>query len=216
MAIFTSTIMTRAKGSIGNVTITTQKGRMIAKQKISIMRNPRTAGQMEQRGRLTLSVAMWRYLGSVIKSGITVFSQFGNPYTGFIAQNIKQLTSSQANPADLKNRDFEGIQATSGQLGSVNFTLDLSVPADPQLDFPAGALKNIATIGDKVKLVCGSSSEYAMAYAEYSLSAADLLATSDNIVFDADLTDYADEPVWVAWVESKDGQKSSTQFFVKN
>ena len=89
MAIFTSTLMTRAKGSVGNLTITTQKGRMIAKQKISIMRNPRTPGQLEQRGRLTLSVAMWRYLGSVIKSGITVFSQFGNPYTGFIARKAR-------------------------------------------------------------------------------------------------------------------------------
>ena len=55
-----------------------------------------------------------------------------------------------------------------------------------------------------------------MAFVEHALTASNLLATSDNIVLHADLREYADEPVWVAWVESKDGQKSSTQYFVKN
>lgn len=98
MAIFSSTLMTRAKGSVGNLTIVTTKGRMIAKQKISIMSNPRTEKQQSQRGALALAVALWQYTGAVIKSGITVYPQYGSQYNGFVTQNIDFLKKQHYRP----------------------------------------------------------------------------------------------------------------------
>lgn len=215
MAIFSSTFMTRAKGSLGNITITTQKGRLIAKQKITIMRNPKTAGQVKQRKGMAIAVAMWRYLGGVIKSGITSYPQYGGQYNGFVSENIAALTNSNANPADLKNIDFVGIKATKGVLGSVNWTLGVLDNSGGVLEFPSGALKNIAQVGDKLKIVVGSQLEYQMGFFEHTLLSADLLSTTTEVAISGDFREYQTNPVFAAWVEKADGTASTSQSFVQ-
>ena len=166
MAIFSSTLMTRAKGSVGNLTLVTSKGRMIAKQKISIMSNPRTEKQQSQRSAMALAVALWQYMGSVIKSGITVYPQFGSQYNGFVNQNIAFLKNSTIDPNAIRNQDLVGVKATNGNLGAINFSNGGIIEDFATFTYPAGALKNIAKVGDKVKLVVGSELQSDMGYFE--------------------------------------------------
>ena len=214
MAIFSSTLMTRGKGSIGNLTIVTSKGRMIAKQKISIMSNPQTSKQQLQRKGLSLAVALWQYLGGIVKSGITVYPQFGSQYNGFVNQNIGYLKTTDFDPFYLNNQALPGLVATTGNLGAVAFSLDAAGADNASFAFPTGALKNIAKVGDLVKLVIGSGKASELGYFEKTLTATDLLSTTDTIVFDGNFIPYSQAPVFAAWVESADGSKSTTSKFV--
>lgn len=213
MAIFSSTLMTRGKGSVGNLTIVTSKGRMIAKQKISIMSNPRTSKQQLQRKGLSLAVALWKYLGGIIKSGITVYPQFGSQYNGFVNQNIGYLKTTDLDPFHLNNHALPGLVATNGNLGTINFVLDGAQEENGLFTFPVGALKNIAKIGDKVKVVIGVSNSSEIGYFEQDLTAADLLSTATGIAIAGDFSVYPANQVYAMWVESADGTKSTTSKF---
>ncbi len=206
--------MTRGKGSVGNLTIVTTKGRMIAKQKISIMSNPKTLKQQLQRKGLSLAVSLWKYLGGIVKSGITVYPQYGSQYNGFVNQNIGYLKTTDFDPFHLNNQALPGLVATNGNLGAVAFSLDEAGAHQASFAFPAGALKNIAKVGDLVKLVIGSGNASELGYFEKTLTAADLLSTTDTIFFDGNFVPYSHAPVYAAWVESADGTKSTTSKFV--
>ena len=213
MAIFSSTLMTRAKGSVGNITIVTSKGRMIAKQKISIMSNPRTERQQSQRKGLALAVALWQFVGSTIKSGITVYPQFGSQYNGFVRANIAFLKSSTINPDALRNQDLIGLQATSGNLGALSFVSEDLESASGAFTYPTGALHRLAKIGDTVKVVIGAALSSEMGYFEKVLVEEDLGATTDRLVIDGNFTKYQLNPVYAVWVESADSTKSTTSTF---
>lgn len=213
MAIFSSTLMTRAKGSVGNLTLVTSKGRMIAKQKISIMSNPRTERQQSQRSAMALAVALWQYMGSVIKSGITVYPQFGSQYNGFVNQNIAFLKGSSIDPNAIRNQDLVGVKATNGNLGAINFVKDEIISDYASFNYPTGALKNIAKVGDKVKLVVGSGLQSEMGYFEKVLEASDLTSSMDLVRFSGDFDRYSTAPVFTIWVESADGTKSTSSVF---
>ena len=213
MAIFSSTLMTRAKGSVGNLTIVTSKGRMIAKQKISIMSNPNTERQQSQRSALALAVALWQYTGAVIKSGITVYPQFGSQYNGFVNQNIAFLKNSTIDPNALRNHDLVGVRATNGTLGAINFTADDIASDSASFNFPTGALKNIAKVGDKIKLVIGSGLQSEMGYFEKELVASDLTSTANYVELEGDFSRYSTAPVYTIWVETADATKSTSSVF---
>lgn len=213
MAIFSSTLMTRAKGSVGNLTLVTSKGRMIAKQKISIMSNPRTEKQQSQRSALALAVALWQYMGSVIKSGITVYPQFGSQYNGFVNQNIAFLKGSTIDPNAIRNQDLVGVKATNGNLGAINFTNNGVTDGIANFAYPTGALKNIAKVGDKVKLVIGSGLHSEMGYFEKELVASDLTSTAEEVEFVGDFTRYNTAPVFTIWVQTADSTKSTSSVF---
>lgn len=213
MAIFSSTLMTRVKGSVGNLTLVTSKGRMIAKQKISIMSNPRTERQQSQRSALALAVALWQYMGSVIKSGITVYPQFGSQYNGFVNQNIAFLKGSTIDPNAIRNQDLVGVKATNGNLGVINFTADEIISDSASFNFPTGALKNIAKVGDKIKLVIGSGLQSEMGYFEKELVASDLTSSANYVEITGDLSRYSTAPVFTIWVETADSTKSTSSVF---
>ena len=213
MAIFSSTLMTRAKGSVGNITIVTSKGRMIAKQKISIMSNPRTSAQRSQRNGLALSVALWKYIGSLIKSGITVFPQFGSQYNGFVRSNIEFLKSTSINPDALRNQDLIGLQATTGNLGNFTFTVDEFSATGATFTFATGGLRQIAKVGDLVKLVVGSGLQSEMGYFEHSIIQRDLESNASDVEFSGDLANYTEDSVYAVWLESSDATKSTSSKF---
>lgn len=213
MAIFSSTLMTRATGSVGNLTLVTSKGRMIAKQKISIMSNPRTERQLSQRSALALAVALWQYAGSVIKSGITVYPQFGSQYNGFVNQNIAFLKNSTIDHNAIRNQDLVGVKATNGNLGTVNFTADEIASDSASFNFPTGALKNIAKVGDKIKLVIGSGLQSEMGYFEKELVASDLTSSANYVEITGDFSRYSTAPVFTLWVETADSTKSTSSVF---
>ena len=85
MAIINSIILGRAKGSIGNVSFSTQKGRVIARQKPSIVTNPRTQAQLDQRAKVSAANVAWYMIGNVVKSGITQLVGLGSQFNTYVS-----------------------------------------------------------------------------------------------------------------------------------
>ena len=177
------------------------------------MSNPNTERQQSQRSALALAVALWQYTGSVIKSGITVYPQFGSAYNGFVNQNIAFLKNSTIDPNALRNQDLVGVKATNGTLGAINFTADEIASDSASFNFPTGALKNIAKVGDKIKLVIGSGLQSEMGYFEKELVASDLTSTASYIELQGDFSRYSTAPVYTIWVETADATKSTSSVF---
>ena len=106
-----------------------------------------------------------------------------------------------------------GVKATNGNLGAINFVKDEIVSDSATFNYPAGALKNIAKVGDRVKLVLGSGLHSEMGYFETELTAGNLTSTSDFVRFSGDFSRYSTAPVYTLWVESADGTKSTSSVF---
>ena len=106
-----------------------------------------------------------------------------------------------------------GVKATNGNLGTVNFVRDAITSTSATFNYPAGALKNIAKIGDLVKLVVGSGLQSEMGYFEKELTAADLTSTADYVEFTGDFARYSTAPVFAIWVETADSTKSTSSVF---
>lgn len=213
MARISSTIMTRATGSIGNITLSYQKGRIIAKQKIDVMSNPRTQGQVLQRDALSIAVAMWAYCGAVIKSGITSYPELGSQYNGFVKENIAFLKGSNIDPKALANRDFVGVLATNGNLGAFNADIQDADEDFASFSYSDGLLYRLAKVGDLVKVVIGDSARSEMGYFEKVLTADDLDPAGVSLSINGNFQPYSKNPVFALWVESADGTKSTTSKF---
>mgnify|MGYP007029314088 FL=1 len=106
-----------------------------------------------------------------------------------------------------------GVKATNGNLGTINFRIGDVAPDSAIFDFPTGALKNIAKVGDKVKLIIGSGLQSEMGYFEKELTAADLTSTANVVEFADDFANYRTAPVYTIWVESADATKSTSSVF---
>lgn len=213
MARISSTIMTRATGSIGNITLSYQRGRIIAKQKIDVMSNPRTQGQVLQRNALSIAVAMWAYCGAVIKSGITSYPELGSQYNGFVKENIAFLKGSNIDPKGLRNSDFVGVLATNGNLGAFNVDIQDTDSDFASFSYSVGLLSRLAKVGDLVKVVIGESLHSEMGYFEKVLTANDLDPAGVVLSIYGNFLAYANNPVFALWIESADSTKSTTSKF---
>ena len=98
-------------------------------------------------------------------------------------------------------------------MGAINFISDVITSDSAIFNFPTGALKNIAKVGDKVKLVIGSGLQSEMGYFETEISPALLSSSSDFVRFGGDFSRYSTSPVFAIWVETADATKSTSSVF---
>ena len=106
-----------------------------------------------------------------------------------------------------------GLQATTGNLGHFTFSSD-EIRADGAVfTFPTGGLKQIAKVGDLVKLVIGSGMQSEQGYFEYSIVQSDLTSTASAIEFLGNLVQFTADSVYAVWLESSDATKSTSSKF---
>ncbi len=115
MAIVTSSIFSRAKGSFGNATLSTQKGRIILKEKAKFVFNPNTPAQQAQRGALRNAVAIYKAIGVLFMHLTTLVSEYGNAYTEFVKKNIDKIKNSNMENPPTGMGYFEGATVVFGK-----------------------------------------------------------------------------------------------------
>ena len=122
MAIVSSIAVGKARKSAGNVTFTTSKGRVIMKEKAINVRNPRTAGQVKQRSKMSRAVIAYQVIGNRCVNGITRVSRFGSRYNQFVRANIDKMNDIL--PADqiVADCSFKGLMVANGALPEVECT----------------------------------------------------------------------------------------------
>jgi hypothetical protein len=89
MSLVSNPLIGRAKQSMGGATFTTWKGLQVLKNKATSVANPRSEGQINQRARLSILVAMYSFISSVIKQGFKEMAVGMSEFNGFTSANLK-------------------------------------------------------------------------------------------------------------------------------
>ena len=149
-------IVSKMKGSAGNLTFKQRNGFTIVSEKMTSMSNPRTPSQMATRTKFTNIVAMYRGIRPLLLSGFESKSQGCSDYNMFVKVNMQQtpvyLTKSQvaggacvAAPYQITQGSLPAIVITGeGRNAATNiFVADLTLCASTTVaDFSKSVVNN--------------------------------------------------------------------------
>ena len=213
MAIINSIILGRAKGSIGNVSFSTQKGRVIARQKPSIVANPRTQAQLDQRAKVSAVNVAWYMIGNVIKSGITQLVGFGSQFNTYVSKNANVFAGKVFTKDSFKTMDLLGSYASIGSTPKLPFATVAQDIYTLEVSFNKNIFGMYAKVGDILKVVVGKGLASEQSYGEVTVTQEMLDQIEPSAVFqDLDLQGNGDT-IGALWLESADGKTSSTSQF---
>lgn len=116
MAKVQNTLIGRASGSVGGATFTTWKGINVLKSKAENVANPRTLGQISQRNRLSVIVAIYRLLALFISVGFKSRAIAKSAYNAFTSSNI--ITATSVNGLGVAVIDYAALKLSLGTIGS--------------------------------------------------------------------------------------------------
>ncbi|SDE01102.1 DUF6266 family protein [Riemerella columbipharyngis] len=215
MAIVDSIILGRAKGSIGNVTLATVKGRVIAKQKATIVSNPNTQAQQAQRNKLAKAVLAWQAVGNYVKSGWTSLLPFCSQYQTYTSKNMHGFASKDFNEDRVTGEDLKGSLATYGKLGTLKYTASADDTDSITVTFDKTSLENIAKVGDKIKMVATNVNDENISYSEIEVDTALLSAGTPSKSFENLHLAQNTRVILAVWLEGADGKESTTAKFIE-
>ncbi|MDY3516110.1 DUF6266 family protein [Riemerella anatipestifer] len=215
MAIVDSIILGRAKGSIGNVTLSTVQGRVIAKQKATIVSNPNTEAQQEQRKKLRKAVLAWQAVGNYVKSGWTSLLPFCSQYQTYTSRNIYGFASKSFNDSKVTGEDLKDSLASYGKLGTLKYLALANDTESITVSFDKTGLTNMAKVGDKIKLLALNTNSENFSYAEVEVDSSLLSEGSPQKTFNNLALASERNVILAVWVESADGKNSSTSKFLE-
>ena len=213
MAVINSIILGRAKGSIGNVSFSTQKGRVIARQKPSIVANPRTQAQLDQRAKVSAVNVAWYMIGNVVKSGITQLVGLGSQFNTYVSKNANVFAGTEFTKESFRTLDLLGSYASIGATPKLTFNKVAEDVNTLEVSFNKNIFGMYAKVGDILKVVVGKGLASEQSYGEVAVTQTMLDAVVPSAEFqDLDLQGNGDT-IGALWLESADGKTSSTSQF---
>ena len=96
MAITQNTLIGRSRGRIGNVVLSTWKGKNIAKQKPEIVANPRTANQQANRAKFVSLMAIGRMFRPIIQIGFKEYANKMSWLNRFMSTNNEAMSYNES------------------------------------------------------------------------------------------------------------------------
>ena len=96
MAITQNTLIGRSSGRIGNVVLSTWKGKNIAKQKPEIVANPRTANQQANRAKFVALMAIGRMFRPIIQIGFKEYANKMSWLNRFMSTNNEAMSYNES------------------------------------------------------------------------------------------------------------------------
>lgn len=100
MAVFSSIALGKAKGSVGNVTFTVQRGQTIAKSKPVSVANPQTAKQTDQRSRFADASNFAKHIANFLELYHKPTSNKFSPRNSFMNSMLKLNLGALFTPAN--------------------------------------------------------------------------------------------------------------------
>lgn len=116
MSLVSNPLIGRAKQSMGGATFTTWKGLQVLKNKATSVANPRSEGQINQRARLSVLVAMYAFISSVIKQGFKEMAVGMSEFNGFTSANLKNAAVSAS--GGTASVDYSELVISKGSLAT--------------------------------------------------------------------------------------------------
>lgn len=208
-----SILIGKGSGSAGNVTVLQLKGQTILKQKATIVGNPRTEKQMNQRRMINRAVFVWTLLGGVLRQGWTSLLPFCSEYNTYISVNADFFKLADFTKETMTARDLIGSVASKGSLGTLLAIMDPDPGSSNKFSFYKTNLSQIAKVGDKIVAITADRDNSEFAYDEKVVDAALLASASPEVTFANLPTDLGASAVYAVFVVSADGKLSSTSTF---
>tara|TARA_R110000868_G_C10906200_1_gene764629 strand:- start:688 stop:1317 length:630 start_codon:yes stop_codon:yes gene_type:complete len=140
MAIVQNTLIGRANGRVGNAVFTTWKGRNILKQKPEIVANPRTSGQVAQRGKFIMALAFGKLLRPILQMGFREYAGTVSWLNRFMSVNLNNEFLTFA--TDKWEPDFTQIVISEGSLYPTVITLDSQDDTGVVIEWPTSPINN--------------------------------------------------------------------------
>lgn len=208
-----SILIGKGSGSAGNVTVLQLKGQTILKQKATIVGNPRTELQQNQRRMMNRAVFAWQLLGGVLRQGWTSLLPFCSEYNTYISENSQFFKDATFTKDTMTARDVEGSIATKGSLGNLYAVIENDAGSANNFFLNKANLNQIAKVGDKIVAVTAGSLSSEFNYGEKVVDAALLASASPEVLFNELPSELRDGAVYAIFVVSADGKNSSTSTF---
>lgn len=153
MAIISSLAIGKARNSAGNLTFSTIKGRTIAREKPTYVRNPKTPKQMKQRNKMSALVALWRQHLSVCKPYFTVIKGYGSAYNEAIRLNMSIAEDLNYNRENNTVDLAAGVVVSNGKFGANSLGVTIGDMGAFTLKINDNQLKETVQIGDQFVLL---------------------------------------------------------------
>lgn len=210
-----SILIGKGSGSAGNVTVLQLKGQTILKQKATIVSNPNTTKQQNQRKMISRAVIAWQMVGNVIRQGWTSLLPFSSQYNTYVSENAAFFKAATFTKDTFLNENLIFSVATKGVLGTLLATPGDYDSGDQMLSLTKANLNQVAKVGDKIVLIAGNQGTAEMSYGEVVVTQA-LLDSASPVATFADFNyDLSATGVYAAFVVSADGTKSSSSVWTE-
>lgn len=129
MARVQNTLIGKSSGSVGGATFSSWKGINVLKSKALVVQNPKTIGQRIQRNRMTVMVALYRLIATVIYVGYKSQAVAKSAYNAFVADNIIDATDNPM--GDTVNIVYGDLKVSKGTIGVTPLTSVTGTNASP-------------------------------------------------------------------------------------
>lgn len=120
MARVQNTLIGKSSGSVGGATFSTWKGINVLKSKATVVANPQTQLQQDQRNRMTLLVAMFRAVSGALNIGYSKLANEMSAYNAFIKANLLPANFGGAAPS--MSLTYANLLTAKGTMGTTPIT----------------------------------------------------------------------------------------------
>ena len=206
MAEVQNPIIGRAKGLLGNAVFSTWKGINVLRSKALTVANPQTDGQMKQRAKLAVLLAVYQSIAAIISKGFKEVAVGMSEYNKFMQTNLKNSFLSWSGSAWVA--DNAELQVSKGSLDDsvISSVTTSNGTATVAIAFPSTASGDQSTT-DKVYALCINGSKIGTSVGSVARSAGTVTVTMPGNNATSDTVDV------YLFFGTADGQKFSNSVY---
>jgi hypothetical protein len=170
MARVNSVVIGSGRNKLGEVVLTTANGETFARKYQASVRNPQTAGQVEQRNRMVNCVQLYHAVSNAISVGFTNRKKGWSLFNAFTSANVGMLEAKRYDTIDGIIEDAGGdIVISTGVLGQM---ITYFYPEYFIVDFLP--VQNRLTVGDMIRVFQVTSDGLVLDIQDYVLTQEDM------------------------------------------
>ena len=201
MAIVNSVAIGSGSGKLGEMGLSTNAGRTIARKYQDKVANPQSPAQVSQRNRMANVVLIYLYFATALTGAFKGRKKTESVYNAFVRHNVKFMHDEKKEDAAQALDGIEKIVIGDGSLGMITGERDND---DYTVDF--SGIKHLLKPDDKLTVICAGV--HSAIPLTQKLTAADIAAGTVTVDTAAVGNGVA------AYITTANGQKSSNFEFV--
>ena len=148
MAITNSVAIGTGKKKLGEVVLSTVKGRTIARKYQPNVANPNTQAQINQRNKMANCVMLWGIMKSFMRGAFVNRKRYQSAYNAFVSANVDKMDVIREPNAWNIIENRVPFEITNGQLGEITLT----APSMSNMAIVFSAIAHDLKVGDILRM----------------------------------------------------------------